>query len=176
MARSSFSRYINSSLFMFQLWIIRIKLKETVMQCRDYVHLHRLVAQKPRYMTWSPTLASAFFDKHFSQRKNYFQRILFSQRKIKNCVLVKLPKAIKTVIVTECSKWLGLRLKAWKMCGAIVPLGYQLMSELPTNKAVIFFSCPWKSPGALLYKSDGDARRKIEIKPLWETNVGVSQA
>ena len=91
------------------------------MQCRDHVHLHRLAAQKPRYTTWSPTLASAFLDKHFSQRKNYFQRILFSQRKIKNCVLVKLPKAIKTVIITECSKWLGLLLSVknmWSHCSA----------------------------------------------------------
>ena len=92
------------------------------MQCRDYVHLHRLAVQKPRYTTWSPTLTSAFLDKHFSQHKNYFQRILFSQRKIKNCVLVKLPKAIKTLIITERSKWLGLRLSVsvsvsvWSHC------------------------------------------------------------
>ena len=31
-------------------------------------------------------------------------------------------------------------------------------------------------PGALPYKSDGDARRKIQIKPLRETNVDVAQA
>ena len=30
--------------------------------------------------------------------------------------------------------------------------------------------------GGLPYKSDGDARRKIQIKPLRETSVGVAQA
>ena len=30
--------------------------------------------------------------------------------------------------------------------------------------------------GDLPYKSDGDARRKIQIKPLRETSVGVAQA
>ena len=32
------------------------------------------------------------------------------------------------------------------------------------------------NPGGLLYKSDGAARQKIQIKPLRETNVGVAQA
>ena len=32
------------------------------------------------------------------------------------------------------------------------------------------------NPGGLLYKSVGAARRKIQIKPLRETNVGVAQA
>ena len=31
-------------------------------------------------------------------------------------------------------------------------------------------------PGVLPYESDGDVRRKIKIKPLIETNVGVAQA
>ena len=30
--------------------------------------------------------------------------------------------------------------------------------------------------GGLPYESDGDARRKIRIKPLKETNLGVAQA
>ena len=30
--------------------------------------------------------------------------------------------------------------------------------------------------GGLPYKSDGDARWEIQIKPLRETNVGVAQA
>ena len=30
--------------------------------------------------------------------------------------------------------------------------------------------------GGLTYESDGDARRKIRIKPLKETNLGVAQA
>ena len=30
--------------------------------------------------------------------------------------------------------------------------------------------------GGLPYKSDGNARRKIKIEPLRETNVGVAQA
>ena len=33
-----------------------------------------------------------------------------------------------------------------------------------------------KAPGELSYKSDGDARRKIQIKSPRETNVGVAQA
>ena len=32
------------------------------------------------------------------------------------------------------------------------------------------------TPWGLLYKSDGNARRKIRINPLRETNVGVAQA
>ena len=32
------------------------------------------------------------------------------------------------------------------------------------------------APGGLPYESDGDARRKIRIKPLKETNLGVAQA
>ena len=31
-------------------------------------------------------------------------------------------------------------------------------------------------PGGLPYKSDGYARRKIQVKPLRETIVGVAQA
>ena len=53
------------------------------MQYRDHVHSHRLAAQKPRYATWSPTLASAFLDKHFLQRKNDFQRIFVHSKKDK---------------------------------------------------------------------------------------------
>ena len=30
--------------------------------------------------------------------------------------------------------------------------------------------------GGLPYETDGDARRKIRIKPLKETNLGVAQA
>ena len=30
--------------------------------------------------------------------------------------------------------------------------------------------------GGLPYKRDGDSRRKIQMKPLGETNVGVAQA
>jgi len=30
--------------------------------------------------------------------------------------------------------------------------------------------------GGIPYKSDGDARREIQIKPLRETKVGVAQA
>ena len=36
--------------------------------------------------------------------------------------------------------------------------------------------CEHKTPGELPYKSDGDARRKIQIKLPKETNVGVAQA
>ena len=37
------------------------------------------------------------------------------------------------------------------------------------------FTVNTKHPGRLPYKSDGDARRKIQIKPPRETNVGVAQ-
>ena len=33
-----------------------------------------------------------------------------------------------------------------------------------------------RGEGGLPYKSDGNARRKIQIKPLREINVGVAQA
>ena len=118
------------------------------MMYRDHVYLHRLAAQKPMYTTWSPTLASAFLDKHFSQRKNYFQRILFSKRKM-NCVLVKLPKAIKTVIITECSKWLGLRLSVknlWSHCSTRI-LTYVRASD-KQGSHLLFLSL--KIPGGTL--------------------------
>ena len=35
---------------------------------------------------------------------------------------------------------------------------------------------PNPGEGGLPYESDGDARRKIRIKPLKETNLGVGQA
>ena len=34
----------------------------------------------------------------------------------------------------------------------------------------------WAPPGELTYKSDRDPRKKIKIKPLRETYVGVAQA
>ena len=39
-------------------------------------------------------------------------------------------------------------------------------------------SACWQIPreGGLPYETDGDARRKIRIKPLKETNLGVAQA
>ena len=34
----------------------------------------------------------------------------------------------------------------------------------------------WPGGGGLPYRSDRDARRKIQIQPLREANVGVAQA
>ena len=38
------------------------------------------------------------------------------------------------------------------------------------------FFAPWKSTGGRPYKCDWDARRKIQIELLMETNVGAAQA
>ena len=38
---------------------------------------------------------------------------------------------------------------------------------------ILLHLCPGE--GGLPYESDGDARRKIRIKPLRETNLGVAQ-
>ena len=48
------------------------------------------------------------------------------------------------------------------------PRGGNLMEVQPTNKPGVR-----GGGGELPYKSDSDARQKIEIKPLRETNVGA---
>ena len=47
-----------------------------------------------------------------------------------------------------------------------LPKGGYLMEVQPSNE-------PGGKGGELPYKSDSDARQKIEIKPLRETNVGA---
>ena len=47
-----------------------------------------------------------------------------------------------------------------------LPKGGYLMEVQPSNE-------PGVRGGELPYKSDSDARQKIEIKPLRETNVGA---
>ena len=46
----------------------------------------------------------------------------------------------------------------------------------PSLYAIVVGTFIWESSGGLPYKNEGDARRKIKIKPLRETNVGVAQA
>ena len=50
--------------------------------------------------------------------------------------------------------------------------------EVVISTSFILLQCLDSSPGGggLPYESDGDARRKIRIKPLKETNLGVVQA
>ena len=119
MVRSSFSLFINSSLFMFQLSDHQDPIVGDCDAVQGLCPFAQIGCSKTEVHDLVPN-SSAFLDKHFSQHKNYFQRILFSQRKIKNCVLVKLPKAIKTRIIAERSKWLGLRLSVsvsvWSHC------------------------------------------------------------
>ena len=51
----------------------------------------------------------------------------------------------------------------------------QVVSFITSLTRVMQCSLPPRLPGSE-YKSDGDARWKIQIKPLRETNVGVAQA
>ena len=51
----------------------------------------------------------------------------------------------------------------------------QVVSFITSLTRVMQYSLPPRLPGSK-YKSDGDARWKIQIKPLRETNVGVAQA
>ena len=44
-----------------------------------------------------------------------------------------------------------------------------------TRQKCLKFPVGWVGGRGLPYKSDGDARRKIQIKPLRETKVGVAQ-
>jgi len=47
-----------------------------------------------------------------------------------------------------------------------------ILTAFPFDQVVML----WPPGGGLPYESDGDARRKIRIKPLKETNLGVVQA
>ena len=60
-------------------------------------------------------------------------------------------------------------LSCWSLCSCCY---FKIcLTETPLTTAHAVFS-----RGQLTYKSDGDARRKIEIIPLRETDVGVTQA
>ena len=47
---------------------------------------------------------------------------------------------------------------------------------LTVNNSPVQYDTPGWGGGGLPYKSDTDARQKIQIKSLRETNVGVAQA
>ena len=49
-------------------------------------------------------------------------------------------------------------------------------NEVAAKIVRVYMPMLWVIPGRTPYKSKGDARRKIKIKPLREANVGVAQA
>ena len=52
----------------------------------------------------------------------------------------------------------------------------QKMLNLGCSKTFVGFKTHARPGGGLPYETDGDARWKIRIKPLKETNLGVAQA
>ena len=50
------------------------------------------------------------------------------------------------------------------------------MGSLYRGPTVLYCSSWHQGGGGLLYERDGDARRKIRIKTLKETNLGAAQA
>jgi len=63
-----------------------------------------------------------------------------------------------------------LKIKKRKKNSATLKWNSSMLIEFLRSKP------PNPGEGGLPYESDGDARRKIRIKPLKETNLGVGQA
>ena len=84
--------------------------------------------------------------------------------------------ALIRVFLSSARRLIFAPKKNREFCKGFVEAGYTASRNFSLMKT---FTSPRNhyaggGRGGRPYKSDGDARRKIQIKPLWETNVGVA--